>query len=297
VACKALALISVRPVELNTISDGKVFMNEPGRNCQKMNIPAAQVSVMNITQATGATFEGIHFKQPFLFFIQSGTKRVICPINGELVVEAGDLIIFPAGSVVTMENRPIHNARYQAVAMCFEPALVDKVFSGQAKRNSPGIQVLRADPHRPFEVLTLIVETLTRQDLPSAIRQHRLLEPLVWLFDQGIRLPEWQEETPWVKVGRLIEADLSRHWRATEVAEHFAMSEATFRRWLAKSGPGFAQILLNARLERGLSMLQTGDTPISEIAFECGFKTPSHFSASFRKRFGIAPRMIRYSGE
>ena len=80
---------------------------------------------------------------------------------------------------------------------------------------------------------------------------------------------------------------------ANEVAEHFAMSEATMRRWLSKTGQGFAKILLHTRLERGLSLLQTTDDQISEIALDCGFKTPSHFSDAFRKRFGIKPKDIR----
>jgi transcriptional regulator GlxA family with amidase domain len=48
-------------------------------------------------------------------------------------------------------------------------------------------------------------------------------------------------------------------------------------------------------LEYGLSLLQTTDMQISQIALECGFKTPSHFSDSFRKRFNIAPKMIRFT--
>lgn len=71
------------------------------------------------------------------------------------------------------------------------------------------------------------------------------------------------------------------------------MSEATLRRSLAGSGQGFARILHNARLERGLALLQTTDLPISRIALDCGFGTPSHFSDSFRKRFGIPPKSIR----
>ncbi|PZO01658.1 MAG: AraC family transcriptional regulator [Hyphomicrobiales bacterium] len=230
----------------------------------------------------------------FLFFIQIGSKRVICPTNGEVIGEAGDVMIFPPGSVVTMENRPILNASYRADGVCFTHDLVDMAFADHPPRNvSPGIQVLRAASHRPSEILDLIKETLFRKDLPPAIRQHRLLEPLLWLKQKGVQLPRGEEEQPWGKVRRLIETDFSHPWRVTEVAEHFAMSEASFRRWLAKSGPGFAQILLNTRLEKGLALLQTADAPISQIALECGFKTPSHFSDSFRKRFGIMPRMIR----
>lgn len=101
------------------------------------------------------------------------------------------------------------------------------------------------------------------------------------------------KDAPISQVRSLIETDLSHSWKAEEVTKHFAMSEATMRRWLSKSGQGFAQILLNTRLEHGLSLLQTTGAQVSEIAFECGFKTPSHFSDAFRKRFRIKPKDIR----
>ncbi|MFK8183968.1 MAG: helix-turn-helix transcriptional regulator [Phormidesmis sp.] len=102
-----------------------------------------------------------------------------------------------------------------------------------------------------------------------------------------------EEENPLSKVRRLIQTDLSHPWRSNEVAAHFAISEATMRRWLAKSGQGFSKILQNTRLEHGLSLLQSTDIPILDIALSCGFKTPSHFSESFKKRFGIKPSEIR----
>nr|WP_113866450.1 AraC family transcriptional regulator [Brenneria salicis]NMN91463.1 AraC family transcriptional regulator [Brenneria salicis ATCC 15712 = DSM 30166]RBP62687.1 AraC family transcriptional regulator [Brenneria salicis ATCC 15712 = DSM 30166] len=270
-------------------------MEHSGRNgCIYSPISVSDVSILPITQATTATFTELYFRLTFLFFVQAGSKRVLCPHNGELIGEAGDLMIFPPGSVVTMENRPILKDSYRADGVCFTHELVDAVFSDQRPRNgTPGIQVLRAIPHRPFQILHLIRDTLDNEGLPPPIRQHRLLEPLIWLRHNGVSLPARDEELPLSKVRRLIEADLSHPWRISEVAGHFAMSEASLRRWLAKSGHGFARILLNTRLERGLTLLQTTDVPVSQIALECGFKTPSHFSDSFRKRFGIKPKLIR----
>lgn len=257
-------------------------------------IDEAGLSVFPVTQATRATFTGLYFRLTFLFFIQAGSKRVICPRNGELTGEAGDVMIFPAGSVVNMENRPVADADYRAEGVSITRNLVDTVFGDHPARNAaPGIQVLRAVPHHPSDMLALIKETLSREGLPEPLRAHRLLEPLLWLRHHGVELPAGDEEQPWSKVRRLIESDISYPWRLPEVARHFAMSEATFRRWLARSGPGFAQLLLHTRLERGLSLLQGTDLPVSRIALDCGFQTPSHFSDAFRKRFGIKPRQIR----
>lgn len=260
----------------------------------KVSMPDLSVSFTPINQATAATFADLYFSRTFLFLIRSGSKKVLCHHNGVLIGEPGDLLIFPPGSVVTLENRPIVNGGYHADSLCFTDDLVSAVFAGQPGRTSfPGIQVLRETSHRPSTVISLIKETLDNESLPPLIKHHRLLEPLIWLRHNGVQLVTHIEDQPLSKVRRLIETDLSTSWRSADVARHFAMSEATFRRWLAKAGLGFGQVLLNTRLERGLNLLQTTDAPISQIALQCGFKTPSHFSDSFRKRFKIAPKLIR----
>jgi AraC-like DNA-binding protein len=253
-----------------------------------------QVSIFPITQATTATFADLYFRLTFFFFLQRGEKHVETPTQGEMLGREGDLMIFPPGAMVTMVNRPVLDEAYRAVGVCFSHDLIDTVFADAPKpKNATAVQILRSDMHSPSAILSLIQENLANENLPEPIRQHRLIEPLIWLREQGIILPTTVEDQPISKVRRLIETDLSYPWMADEVAEHFAMSEATMRRWLSKTGQGFAKILLHTRLERGLSLLQTTDDQISEIALDCGFKTPSHFSDAFRKRFGIKPKDIR----
>ncbi|QFT34162.1 HTH-type transcriptional regulator YdeO [Labrenzia sp. THAF82] len=255
-----------------------------------------KVSIYPITQATTATFTELYFRLTFLFFIQRGSKFIVSPRQGEMLGEEGDLMIFPPGSIVTMENRPVMDDDYRALGVCFTHDLVDAVFSDLPRpKAASDVQIVRAGDHCPSEILTLIQETLANEHLPEPIRQHRLIEPLIWLRSKGFLLPTQVQDEPISQVRSLIEADLSHPWMAKEVAQHFAMSEATMRRWLASTGQGFAKILLNTRLEHGLSLLQTTDAQVSEIALECGFKTPSHFSDAFRKRFGIKPKDIRLS--
>lgn len=252
-----------------------------------------QVALYPISQATTATFTDLFLRLAFLFFIQTGSKRVVTATQ-ELIGEAGDLLIFPSGSMVTMENRPVLDRSYHAAGISFPDDLICEVFADSAAtaRHS-GVQILRADALRPMDLLPIITDTLDNPALPEVIRRHRLKEPLIWLREHGVHLAPAREEAPLSRVRRLIETDLSHPWRAGEVADQLAMSEPTMRRWLSGTGQGFAKILLNTRLEHGLSLLQTTDNAISEIALDCGFKTPSHFSDAFRKRFGIRPKEIR----
>lgn len=264
------------------------------QSAEQLGFQGTGVSIFPITQATAATFTDLFIGVTFLCFICAGSKRVVCPVNGEFVGEAGDLLIFPSGSIVTLENRPVSAANYRATGIYFDHELIDAVFAGPPRASgSPGVQIVRQAASADYDVVEVTRQALHDDTLPLSVKRHRVLEPLVWLRHHGIHLPRRGEDQPLNKVRRLIETDISQPWRVEDVARHFAMSEASFRRWLAKSGPGFSQILLNTRLEKGLGMLQSTDTPISSIALECGFKTPSHFSEAFRKRFGLKPRSIR----
>ncbi len=256
-----------------------------------------QVSMLPISQATTATFTDLYFQYTFLFFIHVGSKRVLCPINGELIGHAEDVMICPPGSMVTMENRPVLDHDYRATGICFPHHMIETVFSHEtATPQSVGIQSVTGCADQSRQILGTIQATLNDTELPEPLKQHRLLEALLWIKYHGIHLSPHDDEKPLSKVRRLIETDLSHPWRSSDVANHFAISEATLRRWLAKSGQGFSKILQNTRLEHGLSLLQSTEIPISAIALDCGFKTPSHFSDSFKKRFGIKPSEIRKVG-
>jgi AraC-like DNA-binding protein len=49
-----------------------------------------------------------------------------------------------------------------------------------------------------------------------------------------------------------------------------------------------------SRLELAAEMLRhsQGHAQISDIAYRCGFSTPTHFSRVFRARYGISPRDV-----
>lgn len=252
------------------------------------------VAVFSINQATRASFPDLYFNRSVLFFIQRGSKFVQTSAQGGIVGEKGDLMVFPHGAMVTMENRPQMNEGYCAVGLSLGQELVDAVYEGMPTRHAARqMQLLRADPHRPENMLALLRDTLENHKLPPEIRAHRLREPLIWLRSRGIALPTHIVHDAASKLRVLFEGDLSHSWRAEEGAAHLAMSPATLRRRLASTGHSFSKLLIQTRLEHGLLRLQTGEEQISEIALACGFKTPSHFSDAFRKRFAIRPIDIR----
>ena len=258
------------------------------------NLSDSTVSILPITQATAATFADLYFTQTFLFLVQVGTKHVTCPVRGEVVGRPGHILIFPPETYATMVNQPVLAEDYRALGLGFPNSMIAQVFPKSTSAKPPGVEVLSGPNAEFLRLIDGLKQTLTDPDIPSSIRAHRMLEPLVWLKSQGLHIQLAEKPSLLSQVRIHLEQDLERDWRAANLARHLAMSESTLRRRLADQGQGFAKVLLHTRLERALSLLQTTDEAISQIALRCGFKNPAHFAQTFKKRFGIQPKQIRF---
>ncbi len=81
-------------------------------------------------------------------------------------------------------------------------------------------------------------------------------------------------------------------------ARHAGASPRTLARlFLAESGMGFRVWRQRARLLRALVAL-ADDTPVTAVAFDAGYDSPSAFIAAFKREFGTTPaRYFRDEGE
>lgn len=68
---------------------------------------------------------------------------------------------------------------------------------------------------------------------------------------------------------------------------------AIIRHFTQELGLPPARYLWRLRTEHGISMLAKTGLTISEIAYQCGFKTPFHFSRLVRQHQGCPPRTVR----
>ena len=77
------------------------------------------------------------------------------------------------------------------------------------------------------------------------------------------------------------------------VAAALGISERYLRKVCSTSGYSLSERILNRRLEeasRRLSHQNAVRTPITSIAYDCGFKDAAHFSRAFKAKFGMTPR-------
>jgi len=61
----------------------------------------------------------------------------------------------------------------------------------------------------------------------------------------------------------------------------------------AETGTSPSEFYRNSRLKYGRWLLTTSDSPVSAIAYECGFADASHFIRHFQQLYGVAPGRLR----
>ncbi|WP_198175008.1 hybrid sensor histidine kinase/response regulator transcription factor [Spirosoma arboris] len=82
----------------------------------------------------------------------------------------------------------------------------------------------------------------------------------------------------------------------TQLCEEVGMGRSQlFRKMKALMNTTPADFIRSYRLARAKTLLETGTFSISEVAWQTGYKSPSHFSKSFQEEFGFSPSEIRNS--
>lgn len=107
---------------------------------------------------------------------------------------------------------------------------------------------------------------------------------------------KYQREDGFVrKVKLIIEEHLSNdEFSVDQLARELGMSRSQlFRKLKALTDQSVVAYLRSYRLARARQLLRNTDLSVSEIAYEVGFKSPSHFSAAFLKEFGEQPSSTR----
>ena len=80
-----------------------------------------------------------------------------------------------------------------------------------------------------------------------------------------------------------------------EFAKITARSLSAFKRdFMRVYGTTPGKWLMEKRLNNAFHLLTNMGKTVSEAAFESGFESTSHFSRSFRQRFGSSPTTIRH---
>lgn len=91
-----------------------------------------------------------------------------------------------------------------------------------------------------------------------------------------------------------LDRNFARDVSDEEVAKRLAVSTSHFRHvFRERTGCPFSKYLQRLRLERARELILHSDAPIADIAKQCGFVSPAHFSRAFQGRFNASPSRVR----
>jgi AraC family transcriptional regulator len=220
---------------------------------------------------------------------------------------SGDIVVLPAGA--PREWHLERRGEVRHLHLYLDPTLVRDVAAG-AGLDPDKAELVEAlgvrDPQIEHAAMWLLLE-LRYGDLGGRIYAESLANVLVVNLlrrhsslgrssarklehERAGGLPEASLRTALDYVGDNLAEDLT----LAEIAREVHMSPYHFSR-MFKLSTGFSphQYVMRQRIERAKALLTNTDLPVSVVAREVGFASPSHFAQQFRRLVGVSPRSFR----
>jgi len=135
-------------------------------------------------------------------------------------------------------------------------------------------------------------------------REMRLLKvkELILLLAKSVQAPSFHHfisglfEPQVHDFRQVIEQNAISSLSVAELAQLCHMSEATFKRHFKEIyGTSPAAYMRAQKLEKAKALLRATQLPINQIAFDCGFESPTSFNRAFKKAFNQSPSDYRLS--
>ncbi|MGA9269667.1 MAG: ATP-binding protein, partial [Lutimonas sp.] len=156
---------------------------------------------------------------------------------------------------------------------------------------------------KPFnkEELFIRVDQLIalRQRLRNSY-QHLAQDPVIFSSEMEIRekdVPETNslEYAFMQKVTEILEENLSdEEFGIGNLCDALGMSRSQlYRKFSALTDTSVNVFIQNLRLIKARKLLRSTDLNVSEVAYDTGFKSPSHFSRVYSNKFGVSPSQER----
>jgi AraC family transcriptional activator of pyochelin receptor len=115
--------------------------------------------------------------------------------------------------------------------------------------------------------------------------------PVLNLFSMNI---ESDDRSKLEYVKNLIITDITRHYTIGELSSQSKLNEFKLKQgFKALYGKPLFRYLQDERISKAISLLQTTEMEIREIAIVCGYGWAGNLTAVFRKRYKTTPTQFR----
>lgn len=233
-------------------------------------------------------FEGAAFEA--MWQTRSGQQK-------QQQVRSGHVCILPAN----LPHKVRLERKYESIVIDFKPEFVDRIADELVGKNveiveqwaarDPLIKQLGIDLRREFHQQpprSLYVESVIQVLANHLVRNYS--SNLVAVEDIATKLTPKQLQQAIDHIRDRFTEDIT----LSELADVVKMSQYRFARAFKQStGMPPHQYLLSQRIERSKQLLTNTQLPISDISYQLGFASQSHFTATFRRFTTITPNLYR----
>jgi len=243
------------------------------------------------------------FGHHFLTFFLSANRRQVIYRSSKPIFDApmaaGEFYLCPANTIDSTRWHSADETFHLAIAPQFLSQLavqLDDKWSRQILMRSALKQKDRSLGHLLQLILIELCdsaeegESLYRESLSTALGHHllrRYCEQRVMPDPHLAGLSPTQRR----KVMNYIQANLAEKLSLQDIAEQIGLSRSYFATQFKKTeGISTHQFVNQQRLERAKQLLKNDDSPMVEIALDCGFNSQSHFNRLFKRYVGVTPR-------
>ncbi|NVJ92291.1 MAG: helix-turn-helix domain-containing protein [Methylocystaceae bacterium] len=226
-------------------------------------------------------------------FLEGG--GVIDGLNGNEHISAGDMLVIDMAQNFTMRTSAFQNLTL-VLPRVVQAQLSERLSVLHGKKISSKNPMIRFMAEH-MKALWYNVPDMNMDQAGSMLEGTLgLMEG--WLSQDG-RLSE--ENTPEVSaalgqsIKRYIEQHLCEPMTPRILATHFRISRSQIYRIFAPYD-GVARYVWERRMLRSRNMLTQSafnHMTVGSIGYECGFLSESHFSRTFKSRFGVSPSEMR----
>jgi AraC-like DNA-binding protein len=254
-------------------------------------------AALQIVQEGGLPLRRVLVDFPSLIFVHSG-RKTIRSADATFTANQGETLAVAAGSEIEVTNALPATGPYEAFCLSFDPQLCSATENplSPARIISPAAALGRPPGYLLSAFQRAAASCERPADAPDGIIRHQLQEVLLALELLGWRFDARGATRTSARLRRLLGAGPDQRWKIGAAGKLLGMSEATLRRRLEAEGLGFREIIGQVRMGRALTLLQSSDLSVTQIAYEVGYESISQFTAKFRRHFGQSPGQLREHG-
>lgn len=173
----------------------------------------------------------------------------------------------------------------------FKPASATQTKAAVSRLRESGCDVDSAEVTQAYQA----TRVMRRQQYDSAVRLLEFFAKQLSLVANQIALQEQAVEPPQVaKARQFIHEHSNEEISLADVARYAAISPFYLcKKFKQVTGLHFTDYLSRVRIEKAKELLRNPNNRISEVAYQTGFQSLSHFNRCFKRITGESPTTLR----